>query len=60
MARQIVKELLVRPFKFRPKRDADGASYDEFEGEGSLAKLLGNLVPMSVASPTEFEPVSSP
>jgi site-specific DNA recombinase len=57
MARQIVKKLLVGPLKFTPKQDADGTTYYEFEGEGSLAKLLGDLVPIMVASPTGFEPV---
>jgi hypothetical protein len=57
MARQIVKKLLAGPLKFTPKQDADGTSYYEFEGEGTLSKLLGNLVPIMVASPTGFEPV---
>jgi hypothetical protein len=44
-----------------PKQDADGTNYYELEGEGALAKLLGNLVPIMVASlmPTSWNHVVS-
>jgi site-specific DNA recombinase len=39
-ARQIVKKLLVGPLRFTPRHDRDGTPYYEFEGEGSLEKML--------------------
>ena len=36
---------------FTPKHEADGTPYYEFEGEGTLAKLLESLVPISDETP---------
>src|SRR5262249_21368942 len=52
VARQILRKLLVGPLRFTPKR-----GYFEFEGDGTLAKMLANGThPSSVASPAGFEP----
>jgi hypothetical protein len=54
VARQIVKKLVDGPIMFTPKRDSEGRGYYEFEAEGILAKLLGNVDPILVTSPTRF------
>jgi hypothetical protein len=54
-ARQIVKKLLVCPLLFTPRQGDDGTPYYEFEGEGTLAKMLVSLTqPLSVASPARL------
>jgi hypothetical protein len=61
IARQIVKKLLAGPLRLTPKQDKDGTRYYELEGEGTFAKMLVDFAhPITVASPTGFEPVFWP
>jgi len=49
----MLKKLLAGPLRFTPKQDEDGKRYYEFEGEGTLAKMLVSVThPILVASPT--------
>jgi len=56
VARQIVKKLVDGPIMFTPKRDSEGRGYYEFETEGILAKLLGNVNPILVRPQRDSAP----
>ena len=60
LARQVITKLIDGPIKFTGKRDSDRRGYFEFEATARIAKLLHNLNPIMVASPTGFEPVFWP
>jgi hypothetical protein len=50
-ARQIIKKLLVEPLRFTPREDEDATRDYEFEGEGTLIKMLASITrPRMVAS----------
>ena len=56
-ARQILKKLLDGKITFPQKNEG----YYEFEADGVLTKMLAGLtLPITVASPTGFEPVFWP
>jgi site-specific DNA recombinase len=60
-ARQILRKLLDQPLQFEAFEDVGGRKGYKVTGQGSYLQLIpGNLVSLSVVSPTGFEPVLLP